>query len=112
MQNSVEYQIFIGFNDSQVYEEVVEEKELIEMVSGFFEREKIDFSMFRAKGGYCYDCDEFVLENILCINIIGKSKLDIKKLIRSLSMFMNQESILVVKNKLAQKFSWGTLWEM
>ena len=55
MQKSVEYQIFIGFNDSQVYEEVVEEKELVEMVAGFFEREKIDFSMFGAKGGYCYD---------------------------------------------------------
>ncbi len=45
MQQSVEYQIFIGLNDAQVYEEVVNEKELVEMVSSFFEREKIDFSM-------------------------------------------------------------------
>ena len=105
MQKSVEYQILIGLNDSQVYEEVVDEKELVEMVSNYFERNEIDFSIFKAKGGYSYDSDYFVTENTLCINIIGKTKIDIKKLIRSLSMFMNQESILVVRNRLKQKFS-------
>ena len=105
MQKSVEYQIFIGLNDSQVYEEVVNEKELVEMLSRYFERNKIDFSMFKAKGGYCYENNSFVTESTLCINIIGKTKIDIKKLTKSLSMFMNQESILVVRNKLKQKFS-------
>ena len=52
MQKSVEYQILIGLNDSQVYEEVVDEKELVEMVSNYFERNEIDFSIFKAKGGY------------------------------------------------------------
>ena len=73
MQQSVEYQIFIGLNDAQVYEEVVNEKELVEIVSNYFERKEIDFSMFKAKGGYCYDSDKFVIENTLCINIIGKT---------------------------------------
>lgn len=105
MQQSVEYQIFIGLNDAQVYEEVVNAKELVEIVSNYFERKEIDFSMFKAKGGYCYDSDKFVIENTLCINIIGKTKMDIKKLTKSLSMFMNQESILIVRNKVNQKFS-------
>ena len=48
MQQSVEYQIFIGLNDAQVYEEVVNEKELVEIVSNYFERKEIDFSMFKA----------------------------------------------------------------
>ena len=105
MRKSVEYQIFIGLNDSQVYEEVVNEKELAEMVSNFFERKEVDFSMFRAKGGYCYDSDNFVVESTLCINIIGKSMLDINRLAKSLSMYMNQESILIVRNELKQKFN-------
>ena len=105
MRKSIEYQIYIGLNDSQVYEEVVNENELVEMVSNYFERKEIDFSIYKAKGGYRYDSDNFVTESTLCINIIGKTKIDIKKLTKSLSMFMNQESILVVRNKLKQKFS-------
>ncbi|MBP5773107.1 MAG: hypothetical protein J6W35_03455 [Eubacterium sp.] len=105
MRKSVEYQIFIGLNDSQVYEEVVNEKELVEMVSSFFERKEVDFSMFRAKVGYCYDSDKFVVESVLCINIIGKSMLDISRMAKSLSMYMNQESILIVRNELKQKFN-------
>ena len=105
MQQSVEYQIFIGLNDSQVYEEVVNEKELAEMVSNYFERNKIDFTIVNAKGGYSYDSNNFVTESSLCINIIGNTKMDIKKLTRNLSMLLNQESILVVRNKVKQKFS-------
>ena len=63
MHDSIEYQIFVGCNDSQLKEEIVSEQELIEMVTGFFERKKINFSMFSNKGGYIYDTGDFVSEN-------------------------------------------------
>lgn len=98
MQDNTEYQIFIGCHDSQICKEVVSEDELKTMIVSFFEKNKIDFSMFSAKGGYIYADSSFIYENSLCINIIGKYDLDIIKLAKSLSMFMNQECSLVIKN--------------
>ena len=78
-----EFQIYIGSLDSQLNTELVNE---------------IAFSMYRAVGGYLHENGDFVSENSMCINIIGARDLDIVSLAKSLSMFMNQECSLVVKN--------------
>ena len=50
MNNNVEYQIYIGCIDNQLRDrELVSEDELRDMVSSFFERNKIDFSIFSYK---------------------------------------------------------------
>lgn len=103
MENSVEYQILIGCNDSQTHNELVGAAALREMVAQFFERRQIDFSMLNAEGGYLHENGWFVAEHSLCINIIGDSDLDIVKLAKSLSMFMNQESCLITRNTLSTK---------
>ena len=105
MQNNVEYQIFIGCSDSQSRDEIISEENLRKITANFFEREKIDFTMLSAKGGYRHNDGTFITENTLCINIIGATDLDIIKLTKSLSMFMNQERSLIVKNKAETKFS-------
>ena len=63
MKESVEYQIFVGCNDPQVHQEIVSEQELREMVAGFFERKKIDFSMLSTRGGYMHTYGGFVEES-------------------------------------------------
>ncbi|MBQ9519678.1 MAG: hypothetical protein IJR59_07275 [Firmicutes bacterium] len=100
MQESIEYQIFIGCADSQTYNEVVSDSELKEMVSMFFERNKINFSMLKVRGGYRHNNGRFITENSLCIDIVGISGLDIIKLAKGLSMYMNQECSLVTRNSL------------
>lgn len=104
MQDSIEYQIFIGCTDSQTHEEVVAESELKELVSLFFERNKISFSMFSVQGGYRHKYGGFIAENSLCINIIGTLDLDICKLAKNLSMYMNQECSLITRNALKTTF--------
>ena len=104
MHDIIEYQIFVGCNDSQLKEEIVSEQELIEMVTGFFERKKINFSMFSNKGGYTYDTGDFVSENSICVNIIGEPDLDIVGLAKSLSMYMNQEYVLVTRTAVTTSF--------
>lgn len=105
MNNSVEYQIFIGCIDNQARDkEIVSEDELKEIVSTFFEKNKIDFSIFTAKGGYLHNDGWFVTENTLCISIVGSSDLAIIKLAKSLSMYMNQEYSLVVKKDVQMSF--------
>ena len=98
MKDNTEYQIFIGCSDSQLLDEVVSEDELRETVVQFFSKREIDFSMYSAKGAYLHDDGSFVSENSLCINIIGADDLDIIRLAKSLSMFMNQACSLVVKH--------------
>ncbi|MBP5288391.1 MAG: hypothetical protein J6Z79_00775 [Clostridia bacterium] len=100
MENNIEYQIMIGCNDPQRQDEIVNERELKEILSLFFTRNKIDFSILDAKGGYLHEDGRFIAENTLCVNIIGASDLDIFKLAKNLSMFMNQECVLIVRNAL------------
>lgn len=105
MNSNVEYQIYIGCIDNQLRDqEIVSEDELRDMVSSFFERNKIDFSIFSAKGGYLHENGWFVTENTLCINIIGSSDTDIIKLAKNLSMYMNQEYSMVVKLNIQSSF--------
>ena len=98
MKNNTEYQIFIGCGDYHLQDEIISEGELREMVAQFFRRNEIDFSMFSAKGGYLRQDGRFISENTLCISIIDSDDLDIVRLAKSLSMFMNQERALVVKD--------------
>ena len=104
MKNNTEYQIFIGCHDSQIQGELVNDDELKEMVVEFFKRKKIDFSIFDVKGGYLHEDGRFVSENSLCINIIGSHDLDIIKLAKGLSMYMNQECSLIVKDLIKADF--------
>lgn len=104
MHDNTEYQIFIGCHDSQLGDELVSRDELKDMVIQFFKQKKIDFSMLSARGGYISENGGFVSENSLCINIIGAYDLDIIRLARSLSMFMNQECSLVVKSAVRADF--------
>ena len=104
MKENREYQIYIGCHDSQLFTEVVSEDELRETVTLFFRQYKIDFSMYSAKGGYLHEDGSFVYENSLCINIIGADDLDIIRLAKSISMLMNQECSLVVKESVKADF--------
>ncbi|MBE6997955.1 MAG: hypothetical protein E7427_07280 [Ruminococcaceae bacterium] len=104
MDDAFEYQIYIGCHDRHTRGELVKEQELREMVVSFFRRKKIDFSVLSAKGGYRHDDGSFVVENTLCIDIIGALEMDIIGLARSLSMFMNQENVLVTRSPLKRSF--------
>ena len=103
-KNTIEYQIFIGCTDSQLKREVISIEELIEKITFYFKRKKINFSILRANGGYLDKTNWFATENSLYIDIVGPSNLDIIKLTKSLSMFMNQERSLIIKNSLNIKF--------
>lgn len=103
-KENTEYQIYISCLDPQLNSELVSEEEFREMIVQFFERKEIAFSVYSARGGYLHANGEFVSENSLCINIIGAYDLDIISLARSLSMFMNQECSLVVKDSIRSEY--------
>ena len=105
MKENIEYYIFIGCHDSQKLCEVVSEAELREMVTKFFMRKNINFSMYSAKGGYFHKDGKFVSENSLCINIIGAYDIDIIRLAKSLSMLMNQECSMVLKQVVKSEYN-------
>ena len=104
MRNRIEYQIYIGCKDFFLQDEVVTKEALTEMVVNFFTSREIDFSLVQAKGGFLHADGRYAVENTLCINIIGSSDDDIIKLGKSLSMIMNQESVLITKNDLQTEF--------
>lgn len=104
MRDNVEYQIFIGCNDVSLHDDVVNMETLSEMVVHFFTRKKIDFSLVPAKGGFLHENGWYDVEDTLCINIIGSPEVDIISLGKSLSMFMNQQCVLLVKNHLQTQF--------
>lgn len=103
MKKDVEYQIIVGCNDSFLKIEYVKDHELSDIIVDFFSRKNIDFSLLKMNGGYLYDDGSFVLENGVCITIIGSSDEKILKLAKTFKMFMFQENVLVIKNKVETK---------
>lgn len=104
MEESYEYQIYIGCKDPQLREELIKEHELREMVSRFFESRKLDFSLLSLKGGYLYEDGWYDTEDTVCISIVGDTGLDIIKIAKSLSAYMNQKCFLIVRNPLKKTF--------
>lgn len=104
MKTVVEYQIYIGCWDGQLRYEMISEDELREVIVQFFKKKEIGFSILRAKGGYLHDDGVFISEDTICINIIGSDDLDIIKLAKSLSMFMNQDYSLVMKDIIKSEY--------
>lgn len=103
-KQDIEYQLFIGFHDAAFNDEYVEVKELEKIVLDFFKRENIDFTLLKNEGGYLYNNNQFVLEHSLCINIIGATEKEMVRLAKSLSMYMNQESVLLTKSAIRSLF--------
>lgn len=103
MKETIEYEIYIGCRDSQTLNEVAGLNELREMVVSYFDRNKVDFSVVNAEGGYLHKDGVFVMEDSLWITIIGDSDTDIMGLAERLAMFMNQESALVVRNRVKSR---------
>ncbi|MBQ0018190.1 MAG: hypothetical protein KBS63_03120 [Clostridiales bacterium] len=97
LKDCYEYKIFVGCNDAQTHDEVVGGEELKVMIAQFFERNRIDFSIFNVTGGYLYEDGCFVTEDTLCVNFIGDSELDISRFAKSLSMYMNQELLMITR---------------
>jgi len=73
------------------------EEELTNVVSSFFEKQQIDFSIVHGEGGFLYEDGDYVIERTMIITIIGKQNLDIMKLSEALSMFMNQECLMITR---------------
>lgn len=104
MQTNTEYQIYIGCRDPQSSDELISADELRKMLAWFFSQNKISFSVYSAKGGYLHKDGRFISENSLCINLIGDYDLDIIRLTKNLSMFMNQECSLVIKDIVSSEY--------
>ena len=104
MKTNTEYQIYIGCRDGYLHDEIISDDALREMITQFFRKKEIDFSIYSTTGGYLHEDGVFVSEKTLCINIIGANELDIIKLAKSLSMFMNQEYSLVVKDMIKAEY--------
>ena len=98
--HSEEYQLFVGLHDAMINDELVKEAELEKMIIGFFEKQKVDFTIFKCEGGYLYGDKNYVLENALCINIIGVRESNMLHLAKAVSMFMNQDSVVLVRNRI------------
>lgn len=104
MADLVEYQIYIGYRDPQAGEEILSEKEIIALLTAYFERVQMGFSLMSVKGGYYYEDGWYDTENTICISIVGDSEMDIIRIANAVSMFMNQECSLVVKQPLKMKY--------
>ena len=103
MKKDVEYQIIVGCNDPFLKSEYVKEYELSDTIVDFFARHNIDFSLLKTSGGYLYNDGSYVLENGICVSIIGSNDEMILTLAKSFKMLMCQENVFVIKNKLETK---------
>ena len=103
MNECYEYQIMIGCGDSQTHSEIVDRDQLKEILIGFFRKNRIDFSIIDATGGFLHSDGRFITENTMCVNIVGDPGINLIRLSKTLSTLMNQESVLIIRNKVNQE---------
>ncbi len=103
MKSSIEYQIFVGCDDPYLKSAYINDDELTDLISNYFIRKNVDFSLLKSTGGYLYADGDYAIENGVYISIIGAQEEEILKLSKSLSMYMNQEKSLIIKNDLKVK---------
>ena len=104
MNEIICYRIFLGYNDSQTKEQLVTEDELEQLVSAYFQKKKIGFTVSSGKGGYLYKDGKYILENIIIITLVGDQGIDIFRLAKNLSMYLNQEASLVMKHTVEKRY--------
>lgn len=103
MNHDVEYQIIVGCNDPYLNNEFVNDEELSKTIVDFFSKKETNFSLLRLNGGYSYESSNYVFENGVCVTIIGSDDEKIISLAKAFKMYMNQEAVLIVKNKLQKE---------
>ena len=72
--------------------------------AAYFQKKKIGFTISSGKGGYLYKDGKYILENIIIITLVGDQGIDIFRLAKNLSMFLNQEASLVMKHTVEKRY--------
>lgn len=99
MTNDTKYEIYIGCNDTSTKEENISNDEIIKTINNYFSKKKINYSLELGDGGYLHNDGRFIFEKTIRINIIGSQSLDIIDYAKKLAMYMNQECLMITKEK-------------
>lgn len=89
------YNITFGLNDIFSRNEEVNIDELIQFLENVFTKYKMDFSITKATGGYCYRDGKFVYENSAIVTVISNSNEGLDYFISEVKMLLNQETALL-----------------
>lgn len=93
------YTVYIGMNDKDSYKQLIDTEVIIKIIRNVCKGYRVSFSTCMQQGGYISNDGVYVQENSIALKIIGPSEKDIHEIAADLCCFLNQENILIEKQK-------------
>ena len=100
--------LYVGLNDKDTKNQLIASEVAKQVINYVLVKNGLDFTLFECKGVYTHESGEIVIENsfkieILCFN--PDSQKPISKVIESLKVMLNQESIVVTSESIKSKLA-------
>lgn len=104
METCNKYSLYIGLNDKDTLEQMMPTKKFIKIISKICKSQNIGFSIKSMNGGYIHNSGIYTFENSIELSIFGVTEEQIMTLAKKLKKIFNQESIIVIKEKVETTF--------
>ena len=93
------YTVYIGMNDKDSYEQLIDTDVITNIIRNVCKGYRVSFSACMQQGGYIGNDGVYVQEKSVALKIIGPSEKDINEIAADLCCFLNQEAVLIEKQK-------------
>lgn len=108
-QSATRYEFYIGLNDMdtkrQKFDDAVYERIILNVCRGY----KVSYSISSVKGGYIHEDGTVEKENSVKLLILGIDDTTAEEIAKDLCVFLNQESIMILKTYVDEWFIYEAL---
>ena len=100
MDNNVKQQaiIYIGLNDRKTGKQEFNTENYLTVLKNTCRGYKVSFSVQVSNGGYITEDGQYVEENTLMLRLIGVPEYTVMEIAKDMSVYFNQECVMVAMN--------------
>jgi hypothetical protein len=102
-----QYILYIGTNDRDTYEQIIQTDEAVEIVNGICAKHVEGYTMSHAKGGWVDEKGVLTQENTLVYTFAYADESDVAAIMDEILTALNQNSILVERRDISSVFYYG-----
>ncbi len=95
-----ETQVFIGLNDSETREQMLETDQYVSILKKVCRQFGVPFSFDVVEGGYVHDDGEFTEEKSIVLTFVDVPQETVDEIAKELCVLFHQESILVTTDRI------------
>lgn len=98
------YTIYVGHNDQEAKVQIHPSETFRNIVKNVCRGYKVAFSVGYVNGGYYHEDGSYIEEDSDVVTLIGITEEEAKEIAKDLCAFLNQESVMFVKDEIEYEF--------